>query len=64
MEEVYIMLIVLFTIAFGVPILLWIYRTLLVKVIRVATTKVKDVSKKLKERISDAGRRISERAKL
>jgi hypothetical protein len=58
------MLIMLFTIAFGVPMALWVYRTLLAKVIKAASAKVKDISKKLKERISDAGRRISERARM
>ena len=64
MEDVYIMLIILFTISFGVPMLLWVYRTLLAKVLKVASAKVKDISKKIKERISDAGRRISERARM
>lgn len=64
MDDVYIMLIILFTIAFGVPMILWVYRALLAKIIKVASAKVKDISKKIKERISDAGRRISERARM
>jgi hypothetical protein len=43
------------------PILFYIYRVFLVRLVKVVTEKAKELSVKISERISDAGRRYSER---
>lgn len=62
MELVYVMLVVLFVISFGVPIALWTYRVFVARVVRHTTDKLKDVARRVSERVSDAGKRIQEKA--
>ena len=58
---VYAILIIFVVANFLSPILFYIYRVFLVRLVKVVTEKAKELSVKISERISDAGRRYSER---
>ena len=52
----------LIAIIFGVPILRLIYYRYVERIIDVAASKARELTKKMTERLSDAGRRVSDRA--
>lgn len=58
---VYAILIIFVVANFISPVLFYIYRVFLVKLVKAVTEKAKELSVKISERISDAGRRYSER---
>ena len=57
---VYFLLVVIFMLNFGTPILVWIYVQYLESYVEKVTAEVEKVQKRISDRISDAGRRISE----
>lgn len=48
-------------ILFGVPPLRWLYRNYVKQMLEVAGEKVSEYKKQLSERMSDAGRKVSQR---
>jgi hypothetical protein len=59
MNEVYVLLVIFCSVIFGVPPLRWLYRTYVKHLVVVAGEKVDEYRKKLSERMSDAGRKVS-----
>ena len=59
MDEVYILLVVFVSVIFGIPPLRWIYRTYIRYILHVAGEKVDEYRKRLSERLSDVGRKVS-----
>ncbi len=57
---VYFLLVVIFMLNFGTPILVWIYVQYLETYVEKVTAEVEKAQKRISDRISDAGRRISE----
>ena len=58
---VYAILIIFVVANFISPVLFYIYRVFLVKLVKAVTEKATELSVKISEKISDAGRRYSER---
>jgi hypothetical protein len=58
---VYLWLVVFVLLNFLSPVIFYIYRVFLVRLVKAVTEKAKELSVKISERISDAGRRYSER---
>lgn len=61
MNIVYVLLILFISVLFGVPPLRWLYRSYVRHMLEVAGEKVNEYKKQLSERISDAGRKVSQR---
>ena len=57
---IYFLLVLIFTINFGTPVFLWIYVQYLEVYVEKVTAEVDKVQKRISDRISDAGRKISE----
>ncbi|GMI07233.1 hypothetical protein TrVE_jg10640 [Triparma verrucosa] len=58
-ELVYKFIVVVFSIAFGVPILKYVYRQYVSKLIESATESIANAQKRATERVSGAGRRVT-----
>lgn len=58
-ELVYKFIVVVFSIAFGVPILKYFYRQYVSKLIESATESIANAQKRATERVSGAGRRVT-----
>ena len=63
MEEVYVLLVVFVSVIFGIPPLRWVYRAYIKRILNIAGEKVDEYRKKISERISDAGRKVSAKLK-
>jgi len=59
MELVYQMMIFVFGMAFGVPIVGWVYRTWIAKVIETLTDQASAARQRATDRVSEAGRRVT-----
>ena len=57
---IYFLLVLIFTINFGTPIMVWIYVQYLEVYVEKVTAEVDKAQKRISDRISDAGRKISE----
>ena len=57
---VYLLLTIIFGINFVTPILMWIYSNYLEQYVEKVTGEIEKVQKRISERISDAGRKVSE----
>jgi hypothetical protein len=57
----YVLLIVFIAILFGIPPLRWLYRSYVKAMLQIAGDKVTEYKKQISERISDAGRKVSQR---
>ena len=64
LDEVYVLLIIIVSIVFGIPPLRWVYRSYIRQLVEVASEKVGEYKKKLSERISDAGRKVSQKMRV
>mmetsp|Transcript_4843 Transcript_4843/g.10112 ORF Transcript_4843/g.10112 Transcript_4843/m.10112 type:complete len:145 (+) Transcript_4843:199-633(+) len=58
-ELVFRFIIAVFSIAFGVPVLKYIHRTYISKLIETATESIANAQKRASERVSGAGRRVT-----
>jgi hypothetical protein len=57
---IWFLLVFLFSLAYGVPILCWVYRVLIRKLVQKASRQIESWSMRISERISGAGRKLSE----
>ena len=58
---VYLLLTIFVSILFGIPPLRWLYRSYVRHMIEVASEKVSEYQKQISERLSDAGRKVSQK---
>ena len=58
---VYMLLVIFFVMVYFTPILAYIYRVFLIKLVKEVTARAKEIQAKISERVSDAGRKLSER---
>jgi hypothetical protein len=59
LDEVYVLLIIISALVFGIPPIRWFYRTYIKALLEAASEKVDEYKKQFSERISDAGRKVS-----
>jgi hypothetical protein len=57
------LIIAVFSLIFGIPIVLWVYRNYLERLLVKASKKAADYRAKMQERLSAAGRKVSERVR-
>jgi peptidoglycan/LPS O-acetylase OafA/YrhL len=57
---VWFLLVLLFALAYGIPIACWLYRIIIRKLVEKASKKIETWSMRLSERFSAAGRKLSE----
>lgn len=60
-NQVYALVIIFFLIMYLTPVLYWLYRVVLVRLVKEATKQMIEIQKRVSERLSDAGRKLSER---
>lgn len=64
LDEVYLLLIALLTVIFGLPPLRWLYRSYIKQLVEVAGEKVTEYKKQMSERFSDAGKKLSHKMRV
>mgnify|MGYP003387099871 CR=1 len=64
LDEVYLLLIALLSVIFGLPPLRWIYRSYVKQLVEVAGEKVTEYKKQMSERLSDAGKKLSHKMRV
>ena len=57
---VWFLLVLIFTLAYGIPVIVWIYRVLIHGLIEKANKRLESLSMRLSEKFSAAGRKLSE----
>lgn len=57
---IYLLLITFFAVSYGTPIVRWIYLNYIAKFVKRATKEFQKVSKRFSDRMSDAGRKVSQ----
>jgi hypothetical protein len=57
---VWFLLVFIFTLSYGLPIMCWLYRVIIAKLVEKASKKIETWSMRLSERFSAAGRKLSE----
>jgi hypothetical protein len=57
---VWFLLVLIFSMAYGIPVICWLYRVVVAKLVEKASKKIETWSMRLSERFSAAGRKLSE----
>lgn len=60
-NSVYLLMVIFFSINFCTPVLAWLWRTYVAPFIDQAHEKLMEVQQRISERMSDAGRKLSDR---
>ena len=61
---VWFLLVFIFSLVYGIPIIVWLHRVLISKLIVKAQKKIEHYSLRFSERMSSAGRKVSEQVRV